>query len=102
MSIIQDIQQGDHYELSILDGMYTFVSGDMTSIFAALDGVLEQLGFDDRSMQMGENPLYQKTGDGMHILATITCYKPDGQPYTTEEFRQRGRDRDAAAPREDA
>ena len=90
MTLIQKLQQGDYYEISILDGMYAFVTADGKSAFAVVDSILDHMGFDDRMMKMGENPLYEKTGDGKHVLATITCYKPDGTPYSTEEFRQRG------------
>lgn len=93
MPLIQTIQQGNYYEVNILDIYICIVpENGHGTVFGIVSGVLDSLGFDDRMMQMGENPLYEKTGDGKQILATITLCKPDGQPYTTEEFQQRGKE----------
>lgn len=92
MSLIQKIQQGDYYEVNILELFICIVPADRNgAVFGIVSGVLDSLGFEDRMMQMGENPLYEKSGDGKFILATLTLCKPNGQPFTTQEFQQRGR-----------
>lgn len=100
MSLIQEIQRGEYYEVDVL-GMYKCVvpADDGGTVFGIVSGLLDAFGLDDRTMQMGENPLYEKTLDGKHILATLTRCKPNGQPFTTEEIRQRGA---LATPQPDA